>query len=230
MLLPILCLLGLLAGSRAEDQPVWNLVAECQVVVLPQKVALPLLGDLLDETKIEAAYARIQEMIASGKAELVGNQIAKMPSGTRGVSETVEELKYATEFEPPSLPQNAPENIQALKEWPLTGITPTAFETRNTGVRLEVEATEESAGRQIFATVVCEHVRFLRWTKIDAGRLASGERLSVEQPIFHTAKSTCTLRLRTGQRVLLGVHKISGAADSLELFLLRITATRAGTP
>jgi hypothetical protein len=66
--------------------------------------------------------------------------------------------------------------------------------------------------------------------KTDAGRLANGERLAVEQPIFHTIKNTSSLVLKNGQRVLFGFHKLVEPADSIEMFLLRAVATPATKP
>lgn len=53
------------------------------MVTLPQKTALPLIAELNDEAKVEAAWTRVQEMIAKGEATLVANLIAKGFEGAR---------------------------------------------------------------------------------------------------------------------------------------------------
>src|ERR1700734_1693755 len=59
-----------------------------------------------------------------------------------------------------------------LKQWPLVGIPPTAFETRNVGTTLELEPTASNDGQWISLNVVAQHVRLLRMAKIDVGVLA----------------------------------------------------------
>jgi hypothetical protein len=82
-----------------------------------------------------------------------------------------------------------------LKDWPVVGITPTAFETRNVGTTLEMEARSFD-GQLIDLKCVPQHVRFLRWAKTDAGKLPNGERLTVDVPIFHSMRDTSSLILR----------------------------------
>jgi hypothetical protein len=41
------------------------------MVALPQKVALPLLPDLGDDERIEAAWGKLQQLIATGETTLV---------------------------------------------------------------------------------------------------------------------------------------------------------------
>jgi hypothetical protein len=230
MILPSILTLMTLVFVRASAQstddakePRWNVTAECQMVVVPQKTALVLLPDLLEQSKIEGAHGKLQQMIAAGEAELASHFIANFREGERSVSESVENFRYATEFEPPKLPDKASQYPDVLKDWPLVGITPTAFETRNIGTSCEIEVRVHSSGQWLRTTVHPQHVRLLRWTKIEAGKLANGEHLFVEQPIFHTMGSTSSLVLRNGRRVLLGAHKIPDA-DKMEFFLMRVVA------
>jgi hypothetical protein len=75
---------------------------------------------------------------------------------------------------------------------------------------------------------VPQHVRFLRFTKTDAGVLASGEHLSLEQPYFSTMKSTISVQLRSGQRVMLGMHKVPDDENKAELFFFRVRTQQTG--
>src|SRR5581483_10203340 len=79
-------------------------------------------------------------------------------SGQRAVIEIVREFRYPTQFQPPQIPQTVGSNFGnggstifnpitgafsssggSSGSFPVTPTTPTAFETRNTGVTLEVE-------------------------------------------------------------------------------------------
>jgi len=235
-------ILGALSSLRAEDLPRptplenpgeqrWNLIAECQMVVLPQKVALAMMTDLSDDDKIEGAWTKIQQMIERGEATLAANLSVRAEPGVRAVTESIEELRYATEFTPPQLPQSVPKDAkpgEALKNWPHVGIVPTAFETRNVGATMELEATPSIDGKWVAISVVPQHVRLLRFTKTDGGVLASGEHLSVEQPYFSTLKSTLNMHIRAGQRILLGMHKLPNDETSVELFLFRLRTQLTG--
>jgi hypothetical protein len=214
------------APDAAEEHS-WNITAECQMVIVPQKAALSLLSELLDEGRCDAAYGKLQKMIEAGQAELAAQLVARTTNNDRAVAETIEESRYATEFDPPSVPANSEENPKILKEWPIIGITPTSFETRNIGSTLEITVEVRSQSNWLYVTAVPQHVRFLRWAKTDAGKLANGEHLYVEQPIFHTMRNKSEFYLKNGQRVLLGAHKVPERPDQMELFLLRVEAKSA---
>lgn len=69
------------ASAQSTDDPKerrWNITAECQMVVVPQKAALPLMPELLDEAKVEGAYEKVQQMIAAGEAEFASISFPRM--------------------------------------------------------------------------------------------------------------------------------------------------------
>lgn len=234
LLFVAIMMLGMLARARCENNKPgegrWNVIAECQMVVLPQKAAWPLIPDLSDDDKIEAAWTKVQQMIERDEATLVANLAIRGEAGVKMVAQSVEEVRYATEFTPPQLPERIPKEkpLEFLKNWPHVGITPTAFETRNVGATLELKATVSNDGQWISMEVQPAHVRLLRFVKIEAGILPSGERLSVEQPYFSSLRNTLTMHVRAGQRVLLGMHKIPTEENNLELFFLRVRVQRTG--
>lgn len=229
--LSVLCLAGLAIAQETKDTQEWSITAECQMILVPQKIALGLIAELSDDAKIDAAWPRVQQMIEQGQIESLASLVVKGRPGGKLIAETVEAMRYATEFDPPQVPDKLPhENaLEVLKAWPVVGVTPTAFETRNVGQTLEMEASLSGDGNWLDVKVVPQHVRFLRWAKIDAGRLPNGERLSIEQPYFHTMKNNLELRLHNGQRVLLGVHKLPEPDQKFyELFVLHVKATKPG--
>ena len=132
------------------------------MVVLPEKMAVPLLSDLLEDAKIDTVFADIEKMIADGRAQLAANLISRVSNELKTGAETGEEMRYATEFDPPQLPTNAPQDAKVLKDWPLIGITPTSFETRNVGANFEVTVTPDSNSASLLVSASCKHVRFLR--------------------------------------------------------------------
>ncbi len=227
----VFLLLPGLATAHAEQKPKpspWIVTIECQMIILHQRAMLALLPDLYDESKIDAASAQLDSMIAKGEAELAANLFLRTPGGQNAVAETVEAIRYPTEYSTPNLPEKLPEEnpLEVLRAWPMSGITPTAFETRNTGATLEVEPFVNDDGSWILVKAVLQHIRFLRWEGYEAGVLATGEHLKIQQPIFFTAKDQFSISLRNGQRALVGIHKLPDKPDMFELFLLHVPITR----
>lgn len=71
-------------------------------------------------------------------------------SGQRAVIEVVVEFRYPTEFNPPQVPNIAVGAVGVGGGYtPVTPTAPTAFETRNTGVTLEVQPTVGADGETI---------------------------------------------------------------------------------
>ena len=227
-----LILLAVLSGTglRAEDEPkpLWGITAECQMVIVPATLAIQVIPELSEDATIDKAWEKLKAQIVGGEVKISAQIILKTIVGQKGVSHAGEELRYPTEFSPPDLPNNilnetSAEKVQeVLKHWPLVGFTPTTFETRDLGAILEFQSSSDD-GRNFRVQGQLKHTRFLRFAKYDAGVIASGEHLTIDQPIFHSCTSTLDLNLRSGQRVLIGTHTLPGE-EGVELFLMRVTA------
>lgn len=127
------------AGSTGDPQ--WNVRVEVLMVAMPQDKLLPLLPDLRDPAKIDAAVDQLLAAVQRKEAILTGYPVVYTLDGERGVSEAVLEKRYPTEFNPPAEPQNfggsgtpTPAEQRLIDESPI----PSAFETRNCGTTLEV--------------------------------------------------------------------------------------------
>src|SRR5207253_3956813 len=94
-------------------------------------------------------------------------------SGQRAVIEIVREFRYPTQFQPPQIPQTVGTvrndtsgltgnliPLGSTSTVPVTPTTPTAFETRNTGVTLEVEPVIGPDGITIDLNLVPQVVEF----------------------------------------------------------------------
>jgi len=224
------------AAVRSEDllEPSpWEVIVECQMVALPQKAALLLIPELREERRIEAAYGKVQEMIGRGEATLIASPIVRGMAGKRLSTETVEELCYPVGHQPPRLPagDSRKQTPDSLKGWPVVGYTPSIFETMHGGVTLELSASVSKDGEWISGDVRLEHIRLVRFTKLDGGVLPSGERLSVDLPEFSRLGGNSYLLVHAGQRLLLGLHKAPAEEKTMELFFLRLrTQKTGGTP
>jgi len=92
------------------------------------------------------------QMIMRGLSQKKGTDLMTAPSvtaksGQKATIEIIREFIYPTEYEPPELPNavgtgfTTSEFGSSAGTFPVTPATPTAFETRNTGVTLEIEPT-----------------------------------------------------------------------------------------
>jgi general secretion pathway protein D len=155
-------------------------------------------------------------------------------SGQRAVIEIVREFRYPTEFDPPQIPQTFGGGTGtfgagggAASVFPVTPTTPTAFETRNTGVTLEVEPTVGSDNYTIDLNLVPQVVEFEGFinygspiSTINPATLGAAGAITsaitnaptnvvltnnvINQPIFSTRKVTTSVTVWDGQTVVLG--------------------------
>lgn len=149
-------------------------------------------------------------------------------SGQRAVIQLVREFRYPTQFDPPQIPQSVGDGFS-----PVTPTTPSAFETRNLGVELEVEPTVGPDGYTIDLNLsprVTEFDGFINYGSpiyttaqsqsilgITDGGLLSGfgtvsgpsvtvlvSQNTINQPIFSVRQVTTQVTVYDGQTVVLG--------------------------
>ncbi|MEY2564560.1 MAG: ral secretion pathway protein [Verrucomicrobiota bacterium] len=157
-------------------------------------------------------------------------------SGQRAMIEIVREFRYPTEFTAPQIPQTvgAVRNdntglvgdlipIGSGSTVPVTPTTPTKFETRNTGVTLEVEPVVGPDGVTIDLNLVPQVVEFEGFINYGSPILAPSSSFLnnltgsifntpqnvitpnvINQPIFSTRKVTTSVSVWDGQTVVLG--------------------------
>jgi general secretion pathway protein D len=146
-------------------------------------------------------------------------------SGQRAVIEIIREFRYPTEFDPPQIPQNfgntgglvlQPGLATQAGTFPVTPTTPTSFETRNTGVTLEVEPLVGADGYTIDLSLVPQVVEFEGFINYGSpisttSTNALGQTVTnvitpnvINQPIFSTRKVTTSVSVFDGQTVVLG--------------------------
>ena len=226
---PLLAALLFFTPGFANEDP-WNVRIEMQIVAIPDEIAVPLVTELMDEKKIESAYAKIQVLLAKGTAKLIGWPIVTTKPGQKAIVEAVDEIRYATEYDPPTVSftpnvkTSEPVKIEPKADMTLFEGIPKTFETRNTGVTLEVEPVLSPDAKMIALSVATQHVRLKGFNKITLEKSATGGKVTVEQPEFDTMKLTTELNLRNGQRILMGVFRVSDPAKHIEFFILKAEA------
>ncbi|MEO7933649.1 MAG: Amuc_1098 family type IV pilus outer membrane protein [Chthoniobacterales bacterium] len=160
--------------------------------------------------------------------DLLSSPRVTTKSGMRAVIEIIREFRYPTEFDPPQIPQTVGSTTvtgtgvgtgggsSGGGAFPVTPTTPTSFETRNTGVTLEVEPQVGPDGQTIDLTLapsVTEFEGFINYgspiqtTSTNLLGVTTTNVLTanvINQPIFSTRKVTTQVSIWDGQTVVVG--------------------------
>lgn len=142
--------------------------------------------------------------------------------GERAKIEVIREFIYPTEYDPPEIPNQFGGGISTLGTgqtggaFPVTPATPTAFETRNTGVTLEVDPVLGGDNFTINLNLAPEVVEFdgfinygspIQTTATNALGFSEPVVITenrIEMPVFNTRKVTTSVTIWDGQTVALG--------------------------
>ncbi len=172
------------------------------------------------------------QMIMRGLAQKKGTDLMTAPSvtaksGQKATIEIIREFIYPTEYEPPELPNSTGVTggggigIGGLVgggggSFPVTPATPTAFDTRNTGVTLEVEPTIGDNDFVIDLRFVPEIVEFEGFINYGSpiqspGTDALGNPVvsvitenRIEMPVFSSRRVNTSLTIYDGYTVAVG--------------------------
>ena len=144
-------------------------------------------------------------------------------SGQRAVIEIVREFRYPTTFTPPQVPSISSSTstvVNGVVPVVVTPTTPQSFETRNTGVTLEVEPVVGPDGVTIDLNLVPQVVEFEGFVNYGSAIFAIGVNQTaqlltrsapvlltenvINQPIFSARKVTTSVSVWDGQTVVLG--------------------------
>ena len=192
------------------------------MAALPQDKCLALLPDLRDSRKIDSAVTQILASIARKEAILTGYPLVQTIDGKSGASETALEKRYPSEFSPPAIPQtfDFPGSF-TFKASP----TPTAFDVRPLGPRLDVTPTVSKTGDSIRLQLVAERSDLLETAHVNVETWLWWRRAEIAVPQFLESKDTIVTSVKNGERVLIGVHPLLKPAGDIEVFILQAVAT-----
>lgn len=151
-------------------------------------------------------YQELHSQIEAGEGRSLEVVYGRFPIGNRGKVQSVDELIYATEYDPPEIPNSVTvDGAGAVEQVPRTPATPAAFETRNVGTAIEADSKLEG-GHQIVLTMAAERVSYLGRDYHLPEKL-DGERGGLEviwMPKFHAMSVNTTVLIESGSTVLLG--------------------------
>ena len=176
------------------------------------------------------------QMMMRGLSQKKGADLMTAPSvtaksGMKATIEIIREFIYPTEYEPPEIPDSFGGSSTLTSglgglggllggsssgSFPVTPATPTAFETRNTGVTLEIEPTIGENDFVIELRFVPEIVEFEGFINYGSPIQTSGSNLvgeptisvitenRIEMPVFSVRRVNTTLTIYDGYTVAVG--------------------------
>jgi general secretion pathway protein D len=171
------------------------------------------------------------QMIMRGLAQKKGTDLMTAPSvtarsGEKATIEIIREFIYPTEYEPPELPNSIGGSVNGgglgggLSSgggiFPVTPATPTSFETRNTGVTLEIEPTIGTNDFVIdlrFAPDIVEFEGFVNYGSpiqspatdfLGNPTTVTITENRIEMPVFSSRRVTTALTIYDGYTVAVG--------------------------
>ena len=194
-------------------------------------------GDVQDRSQLAPAIFGIAGIFTDPQFQMViralnqkkGLDLLSAPSvlarsGQRAQIEVIREFIYPTEYDPPEIPNQVGSTLidndlggaGSTAGFPVTPATPAAFETRNTGVTLEVDPVLGPDDLTIDLNLSPEVVEFegfinygspINAASIDAlGNPTTVELTEnrIEMPVFATRKVTTQVTIWDGQTVAIG--------------------------
>ena len=187
-------------------------------------------GGLLTDPQFQVVVRALNQKKG---VDLLSSPRVTTKSGQRALIEIVREFRYPTQFDPPQVPQTVGStaagsdtslvSLSGGSSVPVTPTTPTHFETRNTGVTLEVEPVVGPDGVTIDLNLVPQVVEFEGFINYGSPILAPSRSFIdtmtgglvtspqsvitsnvINQPVFSTRKVTTSVTVWDGQTVVLG--------------------------
>ena len=198
------------------------MTVEAQFVSLPLDLAMPLLPQLRDPQQREASFENVRKLIARGDATLIGWLRLVTADGMRAFSHSVEEVRYTSEFEPPSEPQTF--GVYRAHSPPLQtnyfGL-PVAMETREAGISFTAKPVVQENGHRIEFDLEFHHVSLSSFRKARFEKAFDGTETYLGLPEFRTSESTSTVSVTPGQPILLSFDVASKPKPHVEMVFLK---------
>lgn len=197
----------LLCGVCAAHQDRPKLIrVSVQFIEVPHPVLTEWMSG--SETSGPGLHAKAMVLTKTGGAKVLETSMVVCRSGIKATVESVREEIYPTEYAPPVLAGSF-NSVPGPRILPLSPInpkfrSPTAFDTRNTGVTLEVEPTMGENDQIIdlrFSAEIVSRLRLETWMEHkDAWGNAP-----IRMPIFEAWRSQTSLTLQSGKFELASV-------------------------
>ncbi len=175
----------------------------------------------------------LQKAIDAQKASLHETMMVVARSGQKATTESIREVIYPTEYEPSCAGLGDAANKESVTpqekafKAAMQSVTPTAFETRNTGGTLEIEPVIDADPAIIDLRLAPEIVFDTGVRKWNVRKDELGNESWIEMPLFYSIRSNTSLTLADGMPQLLSVltpKAADGTPDPTRKLLAIVTA------
>lgn len=184
----------------------------------------------LDQWQPTADAAALRKsLLTHEKTNIMDAVLTQLDVGEKSTLETIHEMIYPTEYIGPELPPLKKNKLTPVEQGDIfkdyiallnkTGLIPVAFETRNTGLTIQMALEPVTTQDNSYdLSLVPEKVQYQRM--ISYGK----EGLEAKMPLFSTVRANCTLRLKPGQwrlaKMQASVDKETGKPSSTRSLIL----------
>ena len=213
-------------NPKEEVKPV-TIKVVYEVFSLPMKQAAAIQRSGVSDSVF---YAKMLAGLNDKSVKQESFLVVRSDPGQQVTGEQIQEYIYPTEYNPPELP-NMVANTEKSDDgknaksgiFPVTPATPTAYETRNLGETLEVEAMSAADGKTIDLRIAPTRVALIQ-------RMAIGQGVSkLEMPYFSNPHIKTMIATRSGKPAYLGTVSAPPALQpegkEQEVFFAFVTAT-----
>jgi hypothetical protein len=198
-ILILLCLSACCGQVLSHQNPPPHFRISVQYFSLPLRTLNDLMAD--EQNSDAILHTKVTALSKEGKAKLLDSNMIVCRSGQKATIESIREEIYPTEYDPPDLPYSTPTNgPEVLPIFPVhfrpIQSTPSAFETRNTGMTLTVEATVESPS----LVRVCLFPEWVALNGLSTWMEHSDHwgNADFRMPIFETWRANTSMNLKPG--------------------------------
>lgn len=178
-----------------------------EILPVPIPVEAPLHAAVFTETEMQQWIRAINQKRG---VDLLSAPSMVLRSGLDGVVEVGREFAYPREYDPPKIAAKSDDRV-----FPATPATPTEFATRTTGVKLDLQARllQDGLIEIDLSPEIAEQTGFFNFGgPVIMNEVRPGHRdrrihiteNRIELPVFHRRSLDTTVRLRSGDSVLLG--------------------------
>lgn len=208
--------------------------SEKQILIIYEMVEVSRsdFGEWLFSNKIDGDGTSLrkvaQKWVKAGRGTVLETTSVMARSGQRAKTESIREHIHPTGYEPPEIPNEVTLSVGAVV--PLTGVTPTAFHTKNLGTTLEVDPVLGADGETVDLNLAPEATELAGqtvWPTEDTDPI-----FQTRQAKFYTQKITTQIRLKHGRYGFLGTTKprvasTEGLDDPIVLNFVRTDVSAA---
>ena len=196
--LAIVCLpCGLAQNPDVPEPPPTTIQTQVEFIEVTQERYTALLAGNHTTGNDGELRQQLAAMVTKGEAEVVETMVCIAKNCEKATVESITEFIYPTEFEPPEMPLIA--GSKGVDE--ATGPIPAAWDTRNLGSTLEVEAVlyeDTGAVDMRFAAEVVRHVKNWVWYEWNGKHGAS----PAQMPVFTVLSCSQSVFVMPGQPLL----------------------------